>query len=495
MLFIAPIFYAVFLPLTLIGFWVLTKHARGRSGIVWLVAASLAFYAYWDPRFLSLLLASIAVNFWVAKVMSGQQPQDPRRKILFIVAVVANLGALALFKYANFAAGVYATLTGAPARHFHILLPLGISFFTFTQLAYLADVRRGHPAETVFSKYVLFITYFPHLIAGPILHHKEMMGQFDSLQKRGLSTRRLALGVSIFAIGLFKKVVVADTFASIADPVFSAANQAAVGMADSWLAALAYALQIYFDFSGYCDMAIGISTMLNIRLPFNFDSPYKSSSIIEFWRRWHITLSRFLRDYLYIPLGGNRKGRFRELVNLLLTMLLGGLWHGAGWTFLVWGGLHGVYLVINHGWRKLCAERLQAHANQRAYWVAGLVATQLSVVVAWVFFRADSLQAAGRILKAMFGFAVSAPVTTNPGTVLLIVTGYLVCLAAPNVNDMFCKYRVGLITYRLPASWSALNARFKPTFSWAAFIAAAFVFSLAVEALREKVSPFLYFQF
>jgi alginate O-acetyltransferase complex protein AlgI len=497
LLFIDPIFFAVFLPIILLGFWLIGRFCAHRNALVlWLASASLVFYAYWNVRFVSLLLLSIVFNFLMATAISNQEKGSAFRKLLFIAAIGANLGALAIFKYANFALAAYASLASRPLHQLHILLPLGISFFTFTQIAYLADVQTGYAREKSFSKYLLFITYFPHLIAGPILHHKEMMAQFDLLPKSRLSYKRLAVGGSIFVIGLFKKVVIADTFALIAEPIFSAANQSPVGMADSWTAAAAYALQIYFDFSGYCDMAIGISTMLNIRLPFNFDSPYKASSIIEFWRRWHITLSRFLRDYLYIPLGGNRKGKARELINLLLTMLLGGLWHGAGWTFVMWGGLHGMFLVVNHAWRKFMASFFDGkQGNHFLYKLTCLVLTQLCVVIAWVFFRADSIHSAVRMLKAMFGVSTVASGTLSGGTVILVSAGYLVCLLAPNVNDMFNKFRVGLLTYNNPATWSVANSRFRFSLGWAAFITVGLVTALIVELLRENSSPFLYFQF
>src|SRR5262249_37293646 len=273
-----------------------------------------------------------------------------------------------------------------------VTLPLGISFFTFTQVAYLADVAYGHAYERNFAKYVLFVTYFPHLIAGPIMHHREMMPQFDTAMPR-LSSDRLAIGLTVFSIGLFKKVVIADFLATIADPVFAAAAKGAVSGADAWGGTLAYSLQIYFDFSGYCDMAIGMSYLFGIVLPFNFDAPYKAQSIAEFWHRWHITLSRFLRDYLYIPLGGNRHGEARRNWNLAVTMLIGGLWHGAGWTFVIWGGLHGLFLIVNHSWLKLTARvPMLARASETiVYYALSLALTQLCVALAWVFFRAESL--------------------------------------------------------------------------------------------------------
>ena len=324
--------------------------------------------------------------------------------------MVANLAALGFYKYINFAIEIFDTVWPHPLQPLSVTLPLGISFFTFTQIAYLSDVTLGRTNERNFIKYVLFVTYFPHLIAGPIMHHREMMPQFAAAKPR-LKPDRLAIGLTIFAIGLFKKAVIADYLATIVNPVFAAAAKGAISTLDAWGGTLAYSLQIYFDFSGYCDMAIGMSFLFGIVLPFNFDAPYKSRSIAEFWHRWHITLSRFLRDYLYIPLGGNRRGEARRNYNLAVTMLVGGLWHGAGWTFIVWGGLHGLFLIVNHGWLKL-KERQPALARASktpAYAGISLALTQLCVAVAWVFFRADLLATAHRVIAAMCGLAAAPP--------------------------------------------------------------------------------------
>ncbi|MGA7805248.1 MBOAT family O-acyltransferase [Bradyrhizobium sp.] len=385
-------------------------------------------------------------------------------------------------------------------------LPLGISFFTFTQIAYLADVALGRVYERNFIKYVVFVTYFPHLIAGPIMHHREMMPQFDSAERR-LTSERLAIGLTVFVVGLFKKVAIADYMATISDPIFAAASKAAISRLDAWGGALAYALQIYFDFSGYCDMALGISLLFGIVLPFNFDAPYKAQSIAEFWHRWHITLSRFLRDYLYIPLGGNRLGEARRNLNLATTMLIGGLWHGAGWTFVVWGGLHGFFLVTNHSWVKLTARVpiLLRASETIAYAAISLVLTQFCVVIAWVFFRADSLTTAHRVLAAMFGLgqpAATPQVLGMMGPILtvmsrdIIAAGYLICLLLPNVNELFRhKYRVGLDSYQLPQAWSLLRLDWQMQVPWA--VATAALFSLALFAILAvgDGTPFLYFQF
>src|SRR5438876_2200853 len=326
MLFTQLEFIFVFVPITLIGYFGISKIvAHPDAQVVWLAGASLVFYGYWDIRFVPIIAVSIAANYLLGQAISASAPDSPKRQKLLIVAISANLLALAFFKYTNFGITTFNALAGSTIRNLPIALPLGISFFTFTQIAYLVDVYSGYRSERNFSKYVLFVTYFPHLIAGPILHHSEMMPQFGAEANRRFSAERFAIGITIFAIGLFKKAVIADGFALIATPVFARATTGDLAFHDAWYGALAYSLQIYFDFSGYSDMAIGLSTIFRISLPFNFDAPYKSQSIIEFWRRWHISLSRFLRDYLYVPLGGNRRGELMRNANLAAAVLLGGL--------------------------------------------------------------------------------------------------------------------------------------------------------------------------
>jgi alginate O-acetyltransferase complex protein AlgI len=285
-----------------------------------------------------------------------------------------------------------------------IILPLGISFFTFTQIAFLVDAASGEAKEFDFIHYSLFVSYFPHLIAGPILHHKDMMPQFGKANAYRLNWDYLCIGLTVFALGLFKKVVLADGVVLYTTPVFAAAEQGDVlNLFQAWGGALAYTLQLYFDFSGYSDMAIGLSYMLGVRLPLNFNSPYKATSISDFWRRWHMTLSRFLRDYLYVPLGGNRKGRARRYLNLMATMLLGGLWHGVGWTYIIWGGLHGFYLIVHQAWqaaRSWLGHDLTPSCTSR---FLGITTTFLAVLVGWVFFRAQTLEDALSILRAMAG--------------------------------------------------------------------------------------------
>jgi len=413
-------------------------------------------------------------------------------------------------------------LVGTELTLYKIILPLAISFFTFQQIAYLVDVHRGETQERNFLNYCLFVVFFPQLIAGPIVHHREMLPQFarDTLYR--LRAEHLAVGFTIFAIGLFKKVVLADGIATVPNGVFDGVgNGIPVTFFEAWGGALAYSFQLYFDFSGYSDMAIGLARMFGIRLPLNFNSPFKATSIIDFWQRWHITLSRFLRAYLYIPLGGNRKGEFRRSLSLMVTMLLGGLWHGAGWTFVLWGGLHGVYLVINHGWRKIHGRRKKSKLGAIIAWMI----TMLAMVFAWVPFRAESISGASTMLQAMLGInGISLPKSmarmfdnTMPsltknifvfegmfphhvfghnapqvGLVWLIVL-FFITFFSPNTQQIMRAYCPVLDTFKggipkLRYRWM----RWRPTVLWGLFVGGIFVFS--VLSLNKK-SEFLYFQF
>jgi D-alanyl-lipoteichoic acid acyltransferase DltB (MBOAT superfamily) len=342
-----------------------------------------------------LLLASIAFNYVIGLLLISKRPRPAWRFAALTIGVAGDLLTLGYFKYAGFLATNFNAIfsTGFTVN---VLLPVGISFYTFTQIAFLVDAYRGNVARYALPHYALFVTYFPHLIAGPILHHKDMIPQFERAAMRRPDPHLILCGLIIFGIGLFKKTCLADGIQPLVGLAF---GPNAPSFDQAWIGALAYTFQLYFDFSGYSDMAIGISLMFGIFLPLNFNSPYKATSIIDFWRRWHMTLSQFLRDYLYIPLGGNRHGRTLRYVNLMITMLLGGLWHGAAWTFVAWGALHGVYLCINHAWNNYgpaVAPRFARLAN-----IAAFILTFLSVVVAWVFFRADSLPSALSVLSKM----------------------------------------------------------------------------------------------
>jgi alginate O-acetyltransferase complex protein AlgI len=494
MLFTTAAFLLLFLPVTLAGFFVLGRRSHSAAA-AWLFLASLLFYGYWMPAFTLLLLASIAVNFLVGghvarQVRSGRAPVGRR---WLVAGLVFNLSLLGYFKYANFFIDNLNAVLGTDWSWGRVILPIGISFYTFTQIAYLVDAYEGKVEETNPVHYGLFVTYFPHLIAGPVLHHAQMMPQFADPAIYRPQAARLIGGMAIFLIGMFKKVVLADGMSPYADAVFRPVDGGAMPLgSEAWLGAWAYTLQIYFDFSGYSDMAIGLSWLFNVKLPFNFDSPYQARSISDFWRRWHISLSNFLRDYLYIPLGGNRFGSLRRYGNLAATMLLGGLWHGAGWTFVIWGALHGLYLTVNHAFRGWLGERRHGWLQDRAaYRVGSWALTLLAVVFAWVFFRAETLSGAIRMVQAMFGLGASGaeasllwqaglPLTTGMlwGTVL---SG--VALFAPNSN------RIGQHLMReleAPASWRPMLA---------GGVVAATAMLLLVNVARDSVSAFIYFNF
>ncbi len=403
MLFNSAVFLFAFLPVVLAAYLLLERHSRAGFSIGFLAVASLFFYAWWNPRYLPLLILSIVFNFTVGLLLPPESKTRGRRALL-IFGIAVNLALLGGFKYTGFVIYTANEVAGLHLPGFDIVLPLAISFFTFQQIAFLVDSYEGKAPERSFPAYCMFITFFPHLIAGPIVHHKEMMPQFARLyagapRRTDELWQDVAVGFALFAIGLGKKVLFADQFGSWATNAFRAVDSGAtLSLVEAWLGVTCFALQIYLDFSGYSDMAIGLARMFGVKLPVNFNSPYKATSIIDFWRRWHMTLSRFLRDYLYIPLGGNRRGGAARMVNILVVMLLGGLWHGAAWTFVAWGGLHGLFIVINHGYRAL-AQR----GAPRVPPLVGGALTFVCVLVAWVFFRAETFSGAVSMIGSMFG--------------------------------------------------------------------------------------------
>ncbi len=404
MLFNSEIFIFGFLPVTLLGFFLLGARGLHQLAIAWLVFASCVFYGWFKANYLLLLAVLIVFNYYFGIKLARDHRKGRQSPFFLFVGIMVNLGVLAYYKYTNFIIANSNALFGTHFVFHQIILPLGISFFTFQKIAYLVDAYRGEAEEYNFLDFSLFVMYFPQLIAGPIVHHKEMIPQFRQASIFKLCPTDLAAGLTLFTIGLLKKIMIADRVVTWSDPIFAAAHAgSAPHFLDAWAAALSFSFQIYFDFSGYTDMALGLALMIGIRLPLNFNSPYKAASIIDFWHRWHMSLSRFLRDYLYFPLGGNRRGPVRRYVNLMLTMLIGGLWHGANWTFVAWGGLHGFYLIVNHGWNAIRERLGLARSNSRlGCWSARLI-TFVAVVAAWVFFRAESFHGAMLILEGMVG--------------------------------------------------------------------------------------------
>ncbi len=496
MLFHSAIFLFVFLPLTWLVFRALAAFQLERVALGWIVLMSLAFYAYWNPAYLLLIVASIAVNYTIGMRITpaGARPPGGRRWLLY-AGLIFNLGLLGYFKYANFFVDSLRGITGWSFNLTEVILPLGISFFTFQKIAYLVDAYNGRTGRYSLVEYCFFVTFFPQLIAGPIVQHHQIIPQLEREGAFHFRPVDVGVGLTIFAIGLFKKMVLADGCATYVGPVFAAAAAGqAVSAADAWGGALAYTFQIYFDFSGYSDMAIGLARMFGFLLPINFDAPYRATSIVEFWRRWHITLSRFLRNFLYIPLGGNRHGLGLRYRNLLITMLLGGLWHGAGWTFVIWGGLHGMYLVLNHAFDAGIARRLPSGwSDARLLRGLGWLLTFFAVVVSWVFFRADNLGSALEILQSMAGAgATTSGNLLSEAPWLWLAAMAAVALLFPATHDYLAKYTPAL---NPPAPRDHFQrVAWRPTFAHGVAIG-ALVFLTFRRYFVLQPTEFLYFNF
>jgi len=526
MLFNSPEFLLVFLPIVLAGFYVLNLTAHARVGAGFLVLASLFFYGWWEPIYLFLIIASMLFNFTMARVIAARPHPSAVAKPLLIVGVAVNLGALGFFKYANFFIDTFTSLNGQSFNSLTIVLPLAISFFTFQQIAFLVDVYRNQADETDLLTYCLFVTFFPQLIAGPIVHHGEMMGQFKQpVPPAPVIWDNLAVGASIIALGLFKKVVLADKMAFWSDRVF---NTAQLGgdptFIEAWVGVTCFTFQIYLDFSGYSDIAIGLARLFGIQLPLNFDSPYKATNIVDFWRRWHITLSRFLRDYIYFPLGGNRKGRSRRYVNLMIVMGLGGLWHGAGWTFVLWGLLHGAYLAINHLWWAIIGSGNE-HTGRRAGFAwrwSGRALTLFAVALSWTLFRAGSMESALKMYKGLFAFngivlpphyqsalgswvdttsqigiTFGAVPTYGGGMQLVWIIAVLTIIwGFPSTQELMHKYDPALDfdTSRSPKIMGVNVPAWRPNLVLGIF-SGAVVLSLIINLLQGQSGEFIYFQF
>jgi D-alanyl-lipoteichoic acid acyltransferase DltB (MBOAT superfamily) len=519
MLFNSYFFLFVFLPVTLAGFFLLARvsHAFAAG---WLTFASLFFYAWWNPAYVGLLLVSIVFNYalgmWISRAHARGEAAGKKR--LLVVAIAVDLVLLGYYKYANFFLTNVNAVAGTQLSLGEIILPLGISFFTFTQIAFLVDAYQGKVREYNFIHYGLFVTYFPHLIAGPILHHAEMMPQFGKASTYRLQAENIAVGLTIFVIGLFKKVILADGIAVYVAPLY---NLPGAGITptflEAWAGVVAYSLQLYFDFSGYSDMAIGLSRLFGVKLPLNFHSPYKAVNIADLWNRWHMTLSRFLRDYLFLPLGGQRKSAARRYYALFVTFLLCGLWHGAGWTYVVFGALHGAYLVIYQMWR-LARRRGGRHHEAPACWgiALGVLLTYACWLVGLAFFRSETLPGAFGLLAGMAGlngfalpdmwlakwgaagqwlqsagleFSQSRGLVTG-GLVNWIVILLGIAWFAPNTQQIMARFEPAIA---MPKDLQpAVRLAWRPTALAAVIVAVAGL--VAIFNLHQK-SEFLYFQF
>ena len=473
MLFNSQLFLIVFLPVALALQWIVAEHTRW--WIANLLFLSAIFYSYWNPPLLLLLIGSILINWWTA-----QQFGRTRNTAWLTAGIVADLVILGTFKYLDFFLGNIASIAGLEYHPFALALPLGISFFSFQQIGYMVDLRRGVAKPHPLVRYALYVSFFPHLISGPLLRHSEFFASLDRRRPREESTRLYGQGLALMVLGLMKKVLIADNLGFAVNQLYAHAASGPLSFAEGWLAGLGFAMQIYFDFSGYSDIAIGLGLLFGIVIPDNFDAPYRTTCVIDFWRRWHMTLSRMLRDYLYISLGGSRYGLSRQVWALLVTMLLGGLWHGAGWTFVIWGGLHGIALTANHLWRRGGAA-LPAPL--------GLIITFLFVVAAFVIFRADSVSTARHVLAAMAG------ADGLSWQVQLAESGWRPPLLGSILNETVMWLAIALVFALVgPTSQAVVRTWLKPRWPVAVGLAVVLAY-LIVELGGEGGAEFVYFQF
>ncbi len=488
MLFNSYEFLFAFLPLVFLLFFALGKKSH-QAAAAFLGFASLVFYAWFSVKALPILIGSIVINY-----LFGLKISAAREKSWLIIAIIFNLSLLSFFKYANFFidntnALVSSSQTITPLD---IALPIGISFFTFTQIAFLVDCYQGKVKEKNFIHYLLFVTYFPHLIAGPVLHHAQMMPQFAKKETYTLDHHKIALGILIFTIGLAKKILIANPLGEYADSFFNGINaSSSPSFANAWLGTLAYTFQIYFDFSGYTDMAIGISLLFGIHLPINFNAPYQATNIIEFWRRWHISLSNFLRDYLYIPLGGNKKGTSQRYINLMITMILGGFWHGANWTFVLWGLSHGLLLSWNHYWRSLAiSQKLNIRFLKPVFWAL----TFITICFTWVFFRVEDVQYLKPVYSGLLGL--------NGFEHLKLSWGFAEHLKASRLYELLA-FSFFIIYLGKPSHllldhlrhWHQKTMWLPTQLKFSAIAVISFLFMMYCINMVGNYNPFLYFQF
>lgn len=504
MLFNSLDFIAIFLPATLIVFYLAGRFAGQSAAIAVLSIASALFYAYWSPIYILLIAAEISFSYCVGRFLSSSDGNAAAKRFTLIASIILLLVTLGYFKYTNLMLSGFNMMMGTHFSYLAIILPLGISFHTFQQIAYLVDAANNRARIYNFNQFSLFVLFFPQLIAGPIVHHYELIPQFSRPAWTRLIPLNVLVGFSYFALGLFKKTMIADSLAQIASPVFdTAAAGNAIPALQAWVAMWAYTLQIYFDFSAYSDMAVGLARMFNLRLPLNFFSPYKAKNISQFWRSWHISLSRFLRDYLFVPLGGSRKGTLRAVMNLMITMLLGGLWHGAGLQFVVWGALHGLYLSIH----RIISPAIPASFKKNGiYGVAATILTFHCVMFAWVFFRAADLETALSMFAAMIPtdeasrslstkFIRRAPLDGWP----IMLVALLLVFFAPNLPQLFRRYSpallIGVLDRTALAAVRAVPTRFLWRPGLIGSVIVGICFAIGFLAMFAWQSEFLYFQF
>jgi alginate O-acetyltransferase complex protein AlgI len=489
--FVDPIFLGLFVPAVMFAFYVAVSRCLQPLVPILLIASSLTFYVSWGLKFFLILIASMLANFSARHLMMRPQFKRGGKRAALTAIIAGNLCCLGYFKYSGLFFGTIASLGGFQANFANLAIPLGISFYTFQEITLAVDSYRG-AYKPSFLKYVLFISFFPHLVAGPLVHHREMMPQFERFRFHWYA---IAFGVSLIAIGLFKKICLADPLAPFIQSVFDRPETGSLSFAVAWLGAIAYGFELYFDFSGYSDMALGLARLFGIKLPINFNSPYKAESIIDFWHRWHLSLSRFLREYLYIPLGGNRLGESRRYLNLMVVMLIGGLWHGPNWTFVVWGGMHGIFLAINHAWLALWGRPTRILAGY-----GGRLLTFGCVTVAWVAFRAPTLAQARELWFTMAGLSETGFADTlsrlQDPTLLQVAVWLLLLFIVTQLFPNSMQVMHVLRPFPGPAVWGPTPVRWprwRPTALWMSM--AGILIGVSFSMSRQLPKQFLYWNF
>lgn len=482
MLFNSYEFIFLFLPITLITYFTLNRYGKNNIAKGWLVVASLYFYSYFHLSYLYLILSSIIVNYFIGNKLNHKSLTGKERKIWMIIGVAFNLGLLGYFKYYDFFVENINIVLKTNFTLLHILLPLGISFFTFQQLSFIIDSYNEESMKYDFLSYCLFVTFFPQLIAGPIVLPNEMLPQFEDKRNKLINYENMNRGLYMFSIGLAKKVIIADTIANFANAGFD--QMETLNIIEAWMTSISYTLQLYFDFSGYCDMAMGIALMFNIVLPLNFNSPYKSTNIQEFWKRWHMTLGRFMTNYLYIPLGGNRVGERKTLRNLFIVFMASGIWHGAGWNFVIWGCLHGICILIHRVWK---------NSGRKMNKLLGWFITINLVNIFWVFFRAETLNGALKVLKGMFNYKslITVVLEMEQKNNLMRIYQEIKDIFGANEIDIAILLFATIITFLLNNTFNIVNSlkiNIKNCFI------VAFFFSISI-CYFNGISNFLYFNF
>lgn len=491
MLFNSYIFIFAFLPITLLGYFGLNKLKKYMFAKVFLCIMSLVFYAYFNISYVGIIISSILINFFGSRFILNKLKPGKMKKAVFILLLLLNIGVLIYYKYFDFILLNINSIFKSSFDAMNILLPLGISFFTFQQLSFVIDsYKEKEKVEYKFIDYVLFVTFFPQLIAGPIVLHDEIIPQFENEQNRHIKSENMAKGLMAFAFGLAKKVLIADLFGKVVDIGFG--NVSSLSTLTALITMFSYTIQIYFDFSGYCDMATGIALMFNIKLPMNFNSPYKATTIVEFWKRWHITLTRFFTQYVYIPLGGNRKGKIRTYINILIIFLLSGIWHGANYTFILWGILHGIGNVIT----RIFKDKIEKQ-NKVLMWVI----TFSFINLTWVMFRANSIQEAIIFYKNLICFNFNGNgLLTEMINSFNIVESTLLYSIFPALRVLFDKYHVWIQIFMSFAMFAILGMKntneriesFKPNTRTIIVVATLIIISIMS---LSQVSTFLYFNF